>query len=584
MLQTICPIPVQPESTTRIKKDPSTGLCLSCLMMSYKSTTPPLKFRCYQYTFEEALSFNHKLQINDDQIKILQRDFEVFLRDFGHSPQQNYNEITKLAPIKDVTRTKIISALNKLTSSNFQQILQTFDEIIPFCDHFENQFSEVIFNMASTQKFFSPLYSQFTSLIQNKATNPNLLKECLAKICFSNYENMTEDLAFFIGSLVKDKVFDPKIVYLYIKKLFEINTTRSYELLFNMMIQSGEIIESTLPDARDFFDNLFSASKSQTMRIRFLMADLEECRKNNWDVTSLLPSPPQATSPSLPIETTLPKEGEIILRVYIAEDTIPTSWSNDLIKKVLLALLQATKRVFDDGISILTRMKEQDVLTEKIAISIFRDVISLATKEDIISEYPRIRRRLGALFAQLVYRNIMQFAHFGSGFPFELEFFGGFLNESSLIGLTEKIKNSPWMSQMRFKPKYFSHIKLTNVIEKESMTECWDFYDLTSWVIEMMNDDEDPNSIVEMIESEFPNNFESIEFVEFVTEVIVLFKPKKYINIFSKYVKPHCDQALCHIAMMGKYYEWDDEVTRSQILGFAYLFDYNLEDFEYMIQ
>ena len=63
-----------------------------------------------------------------------------------------------------------------------------------------------------------------------------------------------------------------------------------------------------------------------------------------------------------------------------------------------------------------------------------------------------------------------------------------------------------------------------------------------------------------------------------------MFKPKKYINILSEYVKPHCDEGLIHIGDLGKYHQWDYDFTRSQIEGFANLFDYNINDFREMME
>ncbi|KAK8887182.1 hypothetical protein M9Y10_038220 [Tritrichomonas musculus] len=353
-----------------------------------------------------------------------------------------------------------------------------------------------------------------------------------------------------------------------------------------MIIPSGEIIELEISDAISFFNDLFAYAKNMKSRLKYIMSDLEECRENHWNVQPLMPS---SVSKKNKVEQVnkqfMPNEGERILREYMAENTFPTNWTNRMIKNVLTALLQTTRKVFDNGISIISEMKQKKVLTEKIAITLFRDIILTSTTEEVIHEFPKIKRRIGALFAQLVNANIMQFSHFGSAFQFDIEIFGGFLADCRDLNLIERIKNSPWMSQMRFKPKVFSHLKLTDVIDTESMTECWILYELNASVIDAMNDDIDPKDLTDMIENEFPQEaFESIDFAEFITEVIVFYKPKKYIIPLSKYVKPHGNKMLLHIATIGEYYKWEDKLTRSQIKGFASLFNYDVSDYEQILE
>lgn len=585
-MNTICPIPIRPQLQNRQTKQINQSrsniltLTLTPLLCAYQSSTPPLQLRNLSYSIEEAMSFNHNLQIDDDQIKIMQNEIYKYARSLDPSSKAG------LPPVEDVWKTKITTSLNKLTLENFKDILNSFNEYILKCEDFDNKYSEIICYMASQQRIYAPIYSMFTARILSKIQNPENMKKKLSELCFIDYSQMTEGIALFIGSLLQDSVFDPFTVFKFMKKLFENPTEKKVELLYNMIIPSGEIIELEISEAISFFNDLFAYAKNMKSRIKYIMSDLEECRENHWNVQPLMPS---SVSKKNKVEQVnkqfMPNEGERILREYMAENTFPTNWTNRMIKNVLTALLQTTRKVFDNGISIISEMKQKKVLTEKIAITLFRDIILTSTTEEVIHEFPKIKRRIGALFAQLVNANIMQFSHFGSAFQFDIEIFGGFLADCRDLNLIERIKNSPWMSQMRFKPKVFSHLKLTDVIDTESMTECWILYELNASVIDAMNDDIDPKDLTDMIENEFPQEaFESIDFAEFITEVIVFYKPKKYIIPLSKYVKPHGNKMLLHIATIGEYYKWEDKLTRSQIKGFASLFNYDVSDYEQILE
>lgn len=586
LMNTICPIPIQTDikeqRAKQIKQSRSNILTLTLtpLMCAYQTSSPPLQLRTFSYSIEEAMKFNHGWKIDDDQIKIMRSEIEKYVRTI--EPQNKVG----LPPVEDFYKTQIMTSLNKLTLENFKEILNLFNDYILKCQEFDTKYSEIICDMASQQRIFAPIYSMFTARILSIVQNPENIKKKLTELCLIDYTQMTEGISLFIGSLVQDSVFDPQTVYNFMKKLNENPTEKKIELLYNMIIPSGEIIELEISEAKSFFNNLFESAKKMKSRIRYLMSDLEECRENHWNVQPLMPSPVSKKAKVDQINKQFsPNEGERILREYMAESTFPTEWTNRMIKNVLTALLQTTRKVFDNGISIVAEMKEKKILSEKIAITIFRDVILSSTTDEVIHEFPKIKRRIGALFAQLVKSNIMQFSHFGSAFSFDIEIFGGFLAECKNLKMIEKIKNSPWMTQMRFKPKIISHLKLTDTIDTENMTDCWILYELNASIIDAMNDDVDPKELTDMIENEFPpETYKSIDFAEFITEVIVFYKPKKYIIPLSKYVKPLCDKMLLHIATIGEYYQWEDMLTRSQIQGFANLFNYNIKNLDQMLE
>ncbi|OHT05874.1 hypothetical protein TRFO_26225 [Tritrichomonas foetus] len=577
-------------------------LCLTRLMPMYQTTSPPLQLRSNSYTIEEAMSFRHNFQINDDQIKIMQSDFDAYFRslefweisekknssnfEFSTSkpPSSNMSSIntpTILAKSTDTVKTQIITLLNKLTLEKFEDIFNSMAECIQISSDFDIKYSKIICSIASQQRIFAPIYSMFTARICEILEDPTNMIHKIKELCFIDTQEITEGTASFIGCLVQNSIFSTTIVFDFLKKLYNERTEKSFEILYFTAIPSGGKIEFEIPESKKFFDDVFKTAASMKSRIKYLMMDLEEARNHNWDVKNLLPATVTRETADQIYRQSMPNEGERILREFIEENELPSKYSQKMpsraIKSVFMALLQSTRKVYDNGKNITLQMKQNGILSEKIAINLFREVIATATTSEVLHDYPNIKRRIGALFCQLIAYNIMQMSHFGSAFSFDIDIFGGFLGEARDLNMVDKIKRSPWMSQMRFRPKTFSHMQLTDVIDTEGMTECWTLYELTASVIDLMNSDEDPAELKNMIETEFPSDVvNSVDFAEFIAEVIVIFKPKRYIHVLSTYAKKHCDAALIHIGKLGKYYQWNYELTRSQIEGFASLFDYDV--------
>jgi hypothetical protein len=232
-------------------------------------------------------------------------------------------------------------------------------------------------------------------------------------------------------------------------------------------------------------------------------------------------------------------------------------------------------RRFRAGCRVFGVLKRKRHLNERAAIQALRATFASACEPENTQEHPNGRRACGGVFAFLVECRLVQLSLFGgsSAIPFDIHFLAGFLDNARELELDRQIIQSPWMCQMRFRPELFSHLQLTDAIDSAGMAHCWPVYDAMAAVIAAMENDASPEGITDIIDDMAVAR--KRDFIEFAAEVVVIFKPVPYLEVFLRVVANDVATALTHIERIGDVHEWTPEQTAGEIRGLAGLVDFD---------
>lgn len=530
------------------------------------------------YSIAQALAYRHNIKLKNEKIDDLFASIEN-RNNFLQQGAQGQHTITKIEKMENPLHSELIGILNKLTEDNFSKMVQQIKVIVPKCTDFCDFFADVVTTNASNQWNFVPLYAQLiiniSSFLKSSAFTTRL-----HDICFSR-DKINPNIGFLIGCLART-VFSSQDIYSLSLSLFNERTEISLETLYNLMLQGGQHLDSINPEGKLFLENLNSEKKNiKPTRLRFLFTDLLEARANCWNTEHLMPKSKRTAQETKPIQDE--NRGSRILNEFVTENVVCSYFSAQMTRDLFIALIEVSKSKFSAGCKIFKILKQKKLINEKTAVQELRETFSMIIDIQYLCDFPNARQRFGALFANLVDAGIVQLTMFGSSsaIPFELNVFSGILNEASEIGITDTIKNSPWMSGLRFRPDRFSHLQLVDVIRNSELVECWPVYDAMASVIYLLEDNEEPEVLQEMLNSEYDKSIiKSKDFSEFIGEFLVIYKPIKWTPVLISYIQNYMNDVLIHIERIGELHQWTVSETASQIEGLASVSDFDLQKFK----
>jgi hypothetical protein len=537
-------------------------LCFSPLFLECSRPTQLMPRARLVYSLDQTRLLRHNLTISTPAISALNAALMAFHK---RTPRPSFTS----APINQV-HAEITRCLNKLTLENQSLILPIIAAQLN-SDGFDF-FVSTIVPMAIGQMMFAPLYAQFCAFLCSNLTSGSALRDALKTAVFK--EESSPGQGCFLGCLAAQKLVPIKELFLYAQNLMRIKTNSSLEIFYHLSIQSGQLLEAQIPQARSLYDSLRTLPEGIGQRIRFFVQDLLASRSAGWKPVNLLPK-----GVVKPVEPDPLSEGDRILREFVSEGTICVYWSQRMTRDVMRSLILNTRSNFKKGVQIFGKLKGNRLLTEKVAFVALRETVqTLDDDPQLCREYPHAIHYCGAIFAHLVHHQIVQLALFGSvsALRFDPAFFTGILEEAADLDMFDQVANSPWMKQLRFRPELFSHLHFVDLLGPTGMIECWPIYEAMSEVVSAMEEGIEPSELEHVIADYGVATAK--DFIEFAAETIVIFKPTQYIAVLTPIIAKHAKLALSHIERIGEFHKWSHDQTAAQICGLADLLDYDLTE------
>lgn len=535
------------------------------------------------YTLEQVKSFWHPYKLTDpESLKRLE--------------QMNYYRTHMNDPIEPESKFKapedqmiysINHSINKLTA-NIDKIRKTADKMIHELyfgtERFINEFSKIIVESAILQTPLAVVYTRFIQEIYLGLPTPDqrkLLLEKLNDVVFDHPEKSSAK-AFFLGCLVSADLADKPKVFEIVNLLIKEGTTESYEVLFNLLIYSGQKLEKTF----SAFDEVISAiteaacNTNIKQRVRFMLMDLLEEREANWKIGKLIPN-------LVHVEDSKEDEQELsgidgsILRTYVLEHNLPSKFiSENQIYSLLFSLTIASMKDYEIGICALKELvdRKEKLFMDKCIVNLQKVKINADT-EDILVDYPYAVRTVGAIFAQLLVLGFDPKLFGSEVFPYDVIVFIGILEELLGIERTDIIQKNPYLAELKFLPALHSHSQVVAELLDFDLTDIYPVYEAMRTIFQMINSDEDPESVKNYLSNDLDKNvFKSTNLIEFVTEFFVIHKPKRY-QCLLEYIAKKPLESLKHVETIGELYQWKPEQIAANIRRLADLIKAPIDDF-----
>ena len=213
--------------------------------------------------------------------------------------------------------------LNKMTAATFEKLSEQYLQIALKDPALLKKLIDQIFEQALSQPSFCPLYSNLCAKMFNHATiKVQFTKELLGKCQeeFQKEESLPQELTGdelleyqfkakrrmlsnikFIGELYKNKILVVAIIHACIRRLFKMEFPHNsqghteqgqvdeeqVEALCHLFTNIGASIDT--PKSKSIIDGYFvqiqDLKTKVPPRLRFLLEDLEDLRRNNWLVS-----------------------------------------------------------------------------------------------------------------------------------------------------------------------------------------------------------------------------------------------------------------------------------------------------------
>ncbi|EAY18734.1 MIF4G domain containing protein [Trichomonas vaginalis G3] len=537
------------------------------------------------YTLEMVKSFNHSLKITSpDFLKKLEQ--MKYYRIHQNDPVEA-NTPSKFKAPADQMIYNINHYINKLTA-DIETIKKMADKMIHELyfgtEKFITSFLNIIVDTATIQSPFAMIYTRFLQEIYiglPTTDQKTFFRNKLAEFLY-NEENLSSSRAFFIGCLTSADLTDKSRVFEIVKQLTNDGGQDSYEILFNLLIYSGQKLENTFPDFDQIISSITEAACNTSIpqRVRFMLMDLLEEREANWKIGKLLPNFVHVDD-SKESEQELSGVDASILRSYITERSLPSKFTEHQLYSLLFSLAIASMKNYEIGIGALKELanRKEKVFKDKTII-LLQKVKLNADKEDVLIDYPYAVRTIGAIFGQLI---ILGFKPelFGSDlFPYDIIVFIGLLEELVGIDRIDIITNSPYLYNLKFLPDLHSHSQVISELVDFDLTDIYPVYDAMKTIFQMINDDEPPELVMKYLFNDLDKSiFKSTYLVEFVTEFMVIHKPQKY-GCLMTYIAKRPLESFAHIESIGEMYQWKPEQIAANIRRLARLINAPLDEFK----
>ncbi|KAH0786966.1 MIF4G domain containing protein [Histomonas meleagridis] len=516
------------------------------------------------YSIQEIISFRHNLKITGKEFEIMQNAFQNYRKSFFPKMRRVITEAEQRT-----IKTEITLSLNKLTFPKFDFFLDEFARLYKI-DDFSDTYASAITKVAFGQWAFAPLYAFFTCALNLKYYLPNDLIDKIKQICFDPQNEVTPGQALFIGFLCNLRLTSVDQTFDFLTRQFDLGTVRSLEAVFNIAIACGKLIDNH-PKGNEFFNKLKAIPRTLPSHLRFKILDLLEAREKNWMTSKLLPQIPHFEFPSV--------GGDRVIHEFNTTGYICPYWSNRMTRDYLISLLK-TDDMFNEGCDLIHQLNELKYINKTDIMQIILDVFAATVNNsDFLNEHSDVKERFGAVFMEFIVEGLCSFEDFGSpnGIPYNYEILLGILREAVKTDNEHLVHSSSWMIHMKFRPTFYSHLEISYAIDEAGMIDCWPIYDAMASVTCYINNDESPESLRDLIENQIEKPItQSIEFAEFVTETLVIFKPEKYVLELHKYVLRNMQHCLEFIEQIGMYYNWSPEMIAGEISGISKILNYSL--------
>lgn len=538
----------------------------------YATNFPALPLRPPVFLLDDMKRMRHNFTVSSDALKTLHHELERYRAHFEPTPIRR----TVIPHTEGPIHSEIILNLNKLTSLNFSDVINTVLTLATQTDDFEEFIARKISELAIAQMAFAPLYTSFVKEIAK--TKPGIPK-WLDNFAFLERTNATAR-AYVIGCFAEGELVNLERVFEEMKRFIELETDESLTCLFYLAMNAGKIVERRFPESTEMFNKLKHLQKEHKMRTAVHILDLLEARENNWRTEHLMPKLVFGDQKEVSAEESNESNGNRILQEYIYEQTLPPYFSSRMARDVMIALAMAPQTRFRQGIGLFEVLGERKDLKGKAVMEALQETLRTVSDRQVLLDCPEAVVNCGAIFAVLVKAGMLEFNMFGDSakFPFEPSFFKGFLLEAEEQEMYDMVLDSPWMAEMKFRPAIYSHFHMTLLLSCSDMITCWPVYEAMAEISSAMNDGADPADVTEILKNEISEEIvKSVEFAEFATEVIVMWKPEEYLKIFMPIVKNQIDKALFHVERIGQIHHWSLDQIAKEIAGLAHLVDYDID-------
>ena len=554
---------------------PRLSLVLMPVSWDYCTTYPALPRKVVVYDLAEMKAKRHNHKVNLDSVTALKLSIERYKANYQPKPLRK----TILPQQESPEHSELNRCLNKLTPVTFDGVLAKIKDLIPKMPTFTEYFVARVIELGVSQMAFVPMY---VTMVQEvvKVVGESV-KDCLEEAAFEERKNATGHM-YLLGCLAGVGLISLERVFEIMKKFATEETEESLVSLFYLAMNAGKAVEVMFPEATDMFNSLKHLKNEHKFMVQVYVSDLLEARENGWRTENLMPKI-HASKAEETHDDSIEANGTRILQEYVHEQTLHRYFSPRMARDVMIAMAMGTPKLFREASNIFAEIEQKKYLTGKNARDALQETLKTVSDKEILVDCPRAVMNCGAIFALLVKAGLCHFTLFGDGavFPFEPSFFRGFLMEAEVQNMYDMVCESPWMAQMKFRPAIFSHLKMTLLMSESDMITCWPVYDAMAYISQAMNDGAQPDEVKDIIENEIEENVvNSLEFAEFATEMIVMWKPQEYLPVFLSVVKKHIDKALYHIERIGQLHHWTILAIAREIAGLADCLDYNIANWK----
>ena len=575
-MMTMTVAPTRPHAALqKAVAQPRLSLVLMPVSWDYCTTYPALPRKAVVYDLAEMKEKRHGHKVQLESVAALKREIERYKANFQPKPLRK----TVLPKQESPEHSELNLCLNKLTPVTFDDVLARIKELIPKMPMFTEYFVAKVIELGVCQMAFVPMYVTMAQEVAKVVGDR--VKECLEETAFEERKNTTGHM-YLLGCLAAAGLISLERVFELLKRLAEEETEESLVDLFYLAMNAGKAVEAKFPEAADVFDSLKHLKKEHKFMVQVYLSDLLEARENGWRTENLMPKIYASKSEDAH-DDAIEANGMRILQEYIHEQTLHRYFSPRMARDVMIAMAMGTPKLFREASNIFAEIEQKKYLTGKNARDALQETLKTVSDKEILVDCPRAVMNCGAIFALLVKAGLCQFTLFGNGavFPFEPSFFRGFLMEAEVQNMYDMVCESPWMAQLRFMPAIFSHLKMTLLMSESDMITCWPAYDAMACISQAMNDGAQPDEVKEIIENEIEESIvNSLQFAQFATEMIVMWKPQEYLPVFLSVVRKHIDKSLYHIERIGQLHHWTIMEIAREIAGLADCLDYNIANWK----
>jgi len=518
-----------------------------------------------KYTLEEMIGFNHMQKLNNSEFFIKMEQIESLFR-VTFKAQDN------------PTKASIRECLNKIAEKNYKNTLKEITSIQSFgSKEFLDFFIENLIRSVNDNGYYITIYADFIKDIYNtlgfdqkkllfSTFESSFVPKCSTNICYCK----------FLGSIAKNGFFSKDKTFSMIQGMLSKENDDSIEMTITALYSAGAELEIYSPvQYQSIINRLEELTQKGHLckRIMFMITDFVAERLSGWKG--------QNSQGFSPVEAFSQKDfDDSLLLQYIEDHFICPYWSKRMTYDLIFALCLTSRKTYRGGVEILKDLHERDpngfVFS---ALKSLSDVFSRINQKKL-EAYPKAIENCGAVFSQLLILGVQPAVYGTPLIPFRIEFLVGMLTELERVNQLDLVRDSPWFSERKYLPKFFSYSKILHYLMESGFFDVWEFFDVLYDIFDHITKNSSAQELASFIKTQVePTIVESNGFIEFLTEVLLMLRPTHLFPLLLTYITKKPEVSFLQIVRLGEVNSWKPEQTAAQIRNLSKRIEVALDSF-----